>query len=391
MIMKSFSLATIAANLLWIAGASAGAAPPIPYLETSPITILWQFNDTAVTVPRADALANAAAAAAAAVAYIEDPNGLKPVERITTETGSTVTSSFGTGNQAFFVKYLYRNVLERCANDSKARLIAAATATASATAARAAAVTARANAAAATLANDPVAAAAYTADAQADDAAAAQDDLQAAAAKSGSADNEAKIATLIRQLSDKWELTAVRRPQTTLAGVMSEDYRIFLTRIDPIQGRTIQGFDTGLRLVNNYSAPKTAETFSGGTLVKVAGTVTSYFTLEFDSMYAADPLYLLPAASRATAVDGTTYNTNGEKWQVFGGGYMTYSVRNTVGTPTAVAPTKATITGYGSWYRTAFSVTDGWEDHFAGIAPLNIKMGEVKYQRSEYLPEFFGL
>ena len=57
------------------------------------------------------------------------------------------------------------------------------------------------------------------------------------------------------------------------------------------------------------------------------------------------------------------------------------------------SPTKATITGYGSWYRMAFNTTNGVVDSdlFTGIAPLNIKMGEVIYQRSEYLPEFFGL
>jgi hypothetical protein len=171
---------------------------------------------------------------------------------------------------------------------------------------------------------------------------------------------------------------------------MGDDYRIFLTRIDPFRGRVIRGYDSGLRLVTKYSAPKTTETLSGNTLVKVTGTATTYFTLALSAMYATDPLYLVAFESRGTQEEGTDYNTGGENWEILGGGYMTYSVRCTAGTPVAVAPTKMKITGYGSWYHMTFDLANNGADYFSGTAPLNIRMGEVKYQRSEYFPEFFA-
>jgi hypothetical protein len=332
--MKSLSINALAA-LLSVTGT--GLAQTIPYYETAPVTLLWQFNDTLVSTVRTVEKPGTGN-------YVEDPTGLKVYERITTETGKLAPYPTAKGNQEFFVKHLLRNVLERYAEDSKFHLNAAL------------------------------------------DADKVQDNVKAAAERVLAIYDESQIQTIKHQLSDQWELTSVRQPHTSLNGVVNDEFRLFVTRIDPFNGRLLHGYDTEISLIPKYSTAKATETLNGGTVTKASGTVTAYFTLKVIALYADDPLYLVPFDSRAAATD---YNTAGEWWLINGGGTMSYSIRSTVGPGVAVLPTRVQITGYGSWEHEIFTVETSRT--YSGIAPLNIRMGEVKYQRSEYFPELFPL
>ncbi len=258
---------------------------------------------------------------------IEDPEALIPTDRITTDTGAPVTYSGGNGNQAFFVQHLLRAVLE---------------------------------------------------------------DYAVRSVETEDADEatrlEGEIEYLKKHLNDKWELTLVRLPQASVAEALNSPYWVFLSKIDFLQNRALRAYDTGMRIVPKYSAGTITETLGSETVVKVAGNVTTYFQLEFESTYGADPLHAVDLDARRTNYETKSYNTSGERWHAFGRGYMTYTLRSTAGAPLAVAPAKMKATAFGSWIHTIFSTEDF--ETFGGTAPLSIRMGEVKYQRSEFFPDF---
>ncbi|HTJ77987.1 MAG TPA: hypothetical protein VL357_03250 [Rariglobus sp.] len=255
-----------------------------------------------------------------------------PVGRTTTETGAPIIYTAGNGDQAFFVQQLLRKVLENYAESSRTLL----------------------------LNNDP----------------------------SGAQSYEDEIAYLKQQVNDQWELTAVRAPQTSIDGVLNSPYWIFLSKIDSLDHRVLKAYDTGMRITPKYNAGSLTENLVNGQPANVSGSMITYFTLDFYSLYANDPLYLVPFASRAAATDGTTYNSAGSEWGASGSGYITYSFRKTSGTSGVIAPTKIKITGVGSWYNTLFNNTDASSKTFGGTAPLKIALGEVLYQNSTFFPEY---
>lgn len=300
------------------------AAPVIPpYLETMPMTIIWQFNITGVGKTRVIQPVES-------TGFVEVP--ADPTARVTTETGAPMAYPDGNGNQAFFVQQLLRKVLENYAESSRTLLIN----------------------------NDAVGAQAY----------------------------EDQIAYLKQHLNDQWELTAVRAPQTSAEGVLTSPYWIFLTKIDSLQNRTLHAYDTGMRITPKYSAGAKTETLVNGVDTSVSGSITTYFTLGFENRYTTDPLYLIELASRSIVDDGLGYNTTGAEWVAYGSGYITYTLRKTAGTSGVIAPTKIKITGTGSWEHTLFNTIEKTSKTYAGTAPLNIRLGEVKYQSSAFFPEF---
>jgi len=289
-----------------------------PYLETIPATFFWQFNTTGVGIARTPLPVES-------TVPIDDPDTIKPVDRITTETGTPITYSAGNGNQAFFVTQLTRAVLERLA--------------------------------------------------------------QASINPANTEACETEINFIKKYADNQWELTFVREPQTSAEGVMTTPYWLFLTHIDRVTGKSLISYDTGIRLVPKYSAGTKSETFASSQLTNATGSITTYFTLAFENMYATDPLYLIDVADRGGAVEGETYNTTGASWRIrYGSGYLTYSLRKTAGTSQVVAPTRMKATGVGSWEHKIFDDTD--TATYAGTAPLSLKLGEVKYQRREFFPEF---
>jgi|GEM_PF-3420205 len=321
-------------TLLCFAGAPfAFAVPSTPYLETMPITIIWQFNVTGAGKTRV--IQPVASTTPADVA----PD---PIARTTTETGTPIIYSGGKGDQAFFVKQLLRKVLENYAESSRSL---------------------------------------------AKQSAAEPDPTLSAQLLANAQSYESQIVILKQQLNDQWELTAVRAPQTSSDGVATSPYWIFLTKLDSLQNRLLRGYDTGMRITPKYGAGTKTETYVNNQITDATGSYTTYFTLDFNNLYADDPLYMIPFADRATSIDGKDYNTGGSQWNVFGSGYITYNFRKTSGISGVIAPAQTTISGVGSWQNEIFTADDT-SKVYVGTAPLKIIMARAKYQSSAFFPEF---
>ena len=327
----------------------ASAQTPAPYLETAPRSIQWQFNTTGVSgttlgpAPRpVDSAGN--------IAGIDNPDTLRPFDRITTERGSVITYSEN-GDQAFFVKHLLRAVIE---NGSQ--------------------------------------------------------------------------GLTEQELDGRWELTAVREPQTTVLGAATTPYAVYLTRIQPTAagGRISWNYDTldlpvttakpgfgdnpetedvveedapafeaevidtGLFLTFDQFVGNYTETLTGGRVTKASGNITVAFSLGFISVFAENPTYLAPPDGKL----GQDYHSKVDLWTVFANGYMTANVRTTASALPAVTLSNVKLTGHGSWYKTTKDFTPYLEEGFYlvsghnGLAPLSIKIGAPKFQRRDLFPTF---
>lgn len=317
-IMNTFQrLPLLAASLLALVSA---VRAQNAYLETIPVTVLWNFNITGVS----GTTLGPAPLDPAAVAEI-DPERLRPVDRITTENGVPIIYSKGTGNQAFLIKHLLRAMVDR---------------------------------------DEP-------------------------------------LITKKDAESDRWELTAVREPQTSVAGVTTTPYQLFLTRKDPTvigrpgMVRPLSALETGITLTLGPSSAKTTEVISGGIVIKASGSVTTSFTLTFSSVFYDDPRYpLLPFnPEEETPVAGDDYWSKRNTWFAYASGYMTYAIRSTPGPIAAVLPTKIKATGVGTWSHLFEDLAPDAENSgenfaYGGAAPLSLKMGEVKYQNRNLFPGF---
>lgn len=320
------------------------------YLETIPVTVLWNFNITGVT----GTTIGSEPLTPDQLAQI-DPDKLRPVDRVTTENGAPMGYPAGSGTQAFIVKHLLRALLDR---------------------------------------DEP-------------------------------------LITEKDAESTRWELTAVREPQTNFEGVTSEPYQIFLTRKDPTvvsrpgqvrpvgvlgevelnpaivlsNEESITSINTGLRLTLGASiGNKVTETLVDGAVTKATGSVTTAFSLTFGSVFFDDPRYLLLPFPSPTEeepepelpVAGVDYWSKRNVWSASATGYMTYSLRSTTpsaGNPAALAPTKIKATGVGSWIHVfqdlnPENANSGADFRYGGIAPLSLKMGEVKFQNRNLFPGF---
>ena len=304
------------------------------YLETAPLSILWNFTITGV--------ANSTTPLAPLVEGVDNPDIIRPTERISVDTGLYITYTNDNGNQAFFVKHFQRKILEEFAESSR------------------------------TLSG------------------------QAKSLPDGTEKDEiledieffeSEIAYLKGEIDGRWEITAVREPQNTVAGCAGTPYSLFLTRIEYTRGRPSLNYDTGLRIEPIYTAGNSTETLTSGVVTKATGSYTTHFRLVFKSDYYTDPLYLLTREARAEAIPGKDYNTKLQRWEAFGTGYMTYSIRSTPGPAAAVLPTKIKITGHGTWLNVVGNA-EGYPIPYRGIAPLSIKMGEIKYQNRNLFPAF---
>lgn len=327
----------------------ASAQTPAPYLETAPLSIQWQFNTTGVSgttlgpKPRpVDSAGN--------ITGIEDPDTLRPFDRITTEKGSVITYSEN-GDQAFFVKHLLRAVIE---NGSQ--------------------------------------------------------------------------GLTEQELGDRWELTAVREPQTTVQGAATTPYAIYLTRIQPTAagGRISWTYDThdlpvttaepgfgddpetedvveetapaflpivirtGLFLTFDQFAGNYTETVTGGRVTKASGSITVAFSLGFVSVFAKDPTYLADLDGKL----GQDYHSQVDIWTAAATGLMTANVRTTSSALPAVTLTNVKLTGHGSWDKEILDFTPYLKkgyylvSGYSGLAPLSIKIGAPKFQRRELFPNF---
>lgn len=356
-----------------------------PYLETAPVTILWSFNQnftsstnigtTPVPVPEEGLEA------------IIDPEKLRPVDKITTENTAPKTYSEN-GDQKFFIKHLIRARLEDYAEEAKtyeAGIDEAAknvTTTETALAAVVAALnTVGSDERLQQLLAQQVTLTAALATFK------AQYNAKVAQNESAISAIEARIFYLKKRLDARWELTAVRPPQTTVEGITTEPYKIFLTIIDGVvSGRPAFNFPTSLTLTPIASVGAYSETLNLGRVTKATGTMTTHFSLTFESFYATDPLYLKESGSRGAAVEGEDYNTSGSEWDIHATGYMTYTIKSTKGTEPAVVPSKIKVTGYGSWHNQIFD-TEGFLN-YGGTAPLRITIGEAKFQNSNMFPDY---
>lgn len=401
-------------------------------LETASVSILWNFTVTGVVSATTGPKPIVPGAPGAL-----DPDALRPVDRVTTDTGLPIVYSGGNGDQAFFSRQLVRRVLENAAEEYKTlaeqlkaalgaveEKLSAAQESADellngANGIREKTETYNNNASRLDLlprlidaTTDSVKRAALVA--EQDDLVATQPGLAADIAalqleldlydeliseyKIEIADQNAEFAPLMASLEakikrlkqfadERWELTALREPQTTVAGATSTPYRIFLTRIERAKGiAAVETYDSGLRIEPIYSAGSSDETLASGVVTKATGSYTTHFRLAFSNFYANDPLHLIEADKRADLLDGEDFNTTGDLWTVAGTGYMTYKIRSTPAPVSTVVPTGRKITGHGSWIHELITA-DGISP-FAGIAPLSIKMGEVKYQNRNLFPEF---
>ncbi len=308
--MKLSSRVTLAS--LFLALLSSASAQLANYVETVPITIRWNFNITGISGTTLGPKPVAVSANG-----IEDPDSLRPVDRITTENGRVITFSEN-GTQQFFVTKLIENEITQL----KLQLEPLNEALAETT-----------------------------------------DEAAIAAIEAQIEPIQDEIDYLSENLTGRWELTGVREPQTSVAGVASTPYAIFLTRIDAVAaGRPGRTLLTNLQLTPLASVRNTTETLSGGRAVAASGKVVTHFSIGF-----------------ASQSDETT------TWLAHATGYMKYSVRITRGAvlaDRAVLPTKVTATGTGSWVKVL-------EDNsFGGTGPIKILIGEPKIQARALFPEF---
>ncbi|MCU0793217.1 MAG: hypothetical protein MUE42_10315 [Opitutaceae bacterium] len=311
--MKTFPLLALASVLL--GAASVAHAQLSSYVETVPITLRWNFNITGVSGttlgPRPVVIPEGGLAA------IDNPDSLRPVDRITTENGKPIVFAEN-GDQQFFVTQLFSDRVTR--------------------------LTKQVDALSDQLENPDL----------------TEPEIAGIEAQIDAL--ELEIADLNRIRSGRWELTGVRAPQTSVAGVRSTPYQIFLTRIEPLAGRPSRSLLTSLELTPLASVANTTETLTDGRATAASGKVTTHFALGLNA-----------------EVDATT------TWLAQGSGYMNYSVRITrgaVAADRAVLPTKITATGTGSWTKIMEFAS------FGGTAPFKILIGEPKLQSREFFPEF---
>lgn len=286
-----------------------------PYLETAPLSILWNFTLTGVT--------DKTTPLAPDPVGTTDPGKLRPVDRVTTEVGRLITYSVGNGNQATITAKIIDDLIHRHT---------------------------------------------ATVTSLTEEAGNLPDGPEKALLLSQIAQHEYTVEYLETEKGGRWELTAAREAQSTVEGALSTPFQVFLSRIEPTRGRPSLIFPVpGLRIeplgyVTNstetlYAGPAT-DTLQPGRLQKVAGTATMHFRIEFESI------------------------AEKEYWLAFGSGYLTCTLRSTPGPLAAVVLTKQAITGHGTWWH----VTE--DSAYAGIAPLSIKMGAIKYQNRHMFPGF---
>jgi len=379
----SFRLSVLSAALLALASVSRAQTP---YLETASLSFLTSFTTSGVA-STATSLVPVVPDTPGAI----DPDKVRPVDRITVDIGSPIVHPLGNGDQSFFTKQLVRVVMEEAAEEYKSiaqERDAATKPTRELIAATEDAISELTSLLVET--TDPDTRAALTAqrDTLETELASQESDLATieSAFTARLAPLESRIGYLKVHGDGRWELTAVRSAQSSVAGVISTPYTVFLTRIERTAASVSRSFDTGLRLVPIQSAGTSSETLSNGRVTSASGSYTTHFRLDFASFYATDPLSKIEADDRAKSVDGTDYNTAGDAW-IFGGtGYMSYRIRSTPGPLAAVAPADIKISGHGSW--THLVITPDNIASFGGIAPFAIKMGDVKFQNRNLFPDF---
>jgi hypothetical protein len=384
--MKTLSRLSALASGLFAFSSSALLAQT-PYLETSSVSILWNFTITGVsgtTIGPKPIVLGAPGAI--------DPDALRPGDRVTTDIGTPITYTVDTGNQAFFVKQLVRAVLERYATQSKGlveQFLDAAAPVLTSIEDTESAIAAIANQLA--IVTDPAVRADLLANRATLEATLLQLEADLAEIESDYLPDiallEDRIKYLKREADGRWELTAVREAQQSVAGVANTPYAIFLSRIERVRGYVSPTFDTGMRIEPIYSAGDSVETLVDGRVTRATGKYTTHFRLEFGALYASDPLNGIDFLDRATKEPGADYATAGDRWDAEATGYMTYNIRSTLGPLAAVLPTKIKVTGHGSWSH-GIVKPDEPTLVFNGIAPLSIKMGEVKFQNRAMFPEF---
>ncbi len=382
--MKSiFRLSSLSVALLASAAISRAQTP---YLETASLSFLAGFTVTGV-----GSTATSLTPVVPGAPGVIDPDKVRPIDRITTDIGAPIIYTLGNGDQAFFTKQLVRVVMEKAAEDYKSVYLERANAIkpiSELIAATERAISVLTSTLQQTI--DPDTRASLIAERdeledQLEDQRNELLDLEAPYSERLST-LEGRVAYLKFHAEGKWELTAIRDAQTTVSGVASTPYSVFLTRIERTATGLSRSFDTGLRLEPIQSAGVATETLSNGRVVKAVGNYTTHFRLEFSSFYANDPLGAIKASERADAIDGEDYNTAGDLWTVGGTGYMTYSIRSTPGPLAAVVPSNIKTSGHGSWSH--IIITKEGVSGTGGVAPFAIKMGEVKFQNRNLFPDF---
>lgn len=334
---NSLCLCLLASMALLTTTASAGAVAPTAYLETTPITILCNFNITGITNPKDPTKAPPS------LDGVLDPSSFNPSPRVTNEVGAPMIYPQGNGTQSFFVKQLLQMLVDNGTIDKK-------------------------------------------------------------------------------DVSDNWELTAVRNAQYTVAGAASTPYAIFLTRIEPtvvprpaatylsptqnvnIYGTSIANGDgtytpgpylttinTGLVLTLGQYTGNYTETYSGGILTKASGNVTCAFTLSFDSVFYDDAYSALTDTEKVTAVPGSNCNMKRHIWSLHAQGYWTFNVGSKPGPLPTVYANTTKFTGFGSWFNSFDDLNpDSAAPSFAygGVAPLSIHMQPPRYQSRYLFPDY---
>ncbi len=326
----------------------AAAAPTVtPYLETTPITILWNFQITGVSNP-----AIPASKAAPSLDGVLDPSQLLPAPRVTTEVGAPFVYPKGNGTQAFFIKHLLRMLVENGTIDKKQ------------------------------LADNWELTAVRNAQYSVDGLATTP---------------YAIYLTRIDRLVKFGPMTSYLSPVETAP---IYDTSIVTPVVDPdtgditselSTGPQIDSINTGLVLtlgkyVGNYS-----ETYSNGKISKASGSVTCAFTLSFASAFYEDPKYLLTTAAQTLAQPGVDYNVSRNIWGMRATGYTTFNVVTKPGVQPSLYAQTTKFNGVGSWYHAYDNLNpDSTQLPFlyGGVAPVSIHMQTPRYQSRYLFPDF---
>jgi hypothetical protein len=222
---------------------------------------------------------------------------------------------------------------------------------------------------------------------------------------------EGKLSPLAQDY--RWQFTAVRETPNTVAELASNPYRVFITAIEPTQGRPLIPLlvpdfdtevvdddplgpivlDTGITItLGAYSGSYTETGYSGATnkVRSASGSVTTAFSIDYGAIFYDDPRHLQKDPDQSPY----NYHLKLNLWQASASGLITYTVRPISG-PLAsfvVATGNASATGWFTHSRTEVEyvgnpaspayvddptkVYDG-----SGTAPLRVTMSTIQYQK----------
>jgi hypothetical protein len=205
--------------------------------------------------------------------------------------------------------------------------------------------------------------------------------------------NRFNVPSISKETYDgKWEITAVREPQSTVLAVANQPYSFWLTRIEPTSGRPQRMFKIpqygsyvdveegaffGMSVVvGDFIGNYTEEYTGSGDVAKlnvVKGNLTIPFTISFGSVLFDD-------------FPDTFLKRN--IWQLYATGTISMALKSNKGaSKIVVVPNTTTMTAVGAFTHTYEDLSPKAPPAvtYGGIGPVKIIGGTPKYQNRQFL------